>query len=87
MPVIAVPRADNCRSPIAPFAGVRAISHKVRMKAVVAILVLALAGIPWPTFARDFDAATDLIVFGKVETLKYEELGDELAWTGRSQRD
>jgi hypothetical protein len=53
------------------------------MKAVTLFAVIALGGLPAKSFAGHFDASTDVVVLGKVETLKYEALGDGLVMDGQ----
>lgn len=53
------------------------------MKAIIAFGALALAGLSTATHAGEFDANTDIIVFGTVDTLRYESFDDDLTMDGQ----
>lgn len=52
------------------------------MKAVAALIIIAAAVLPATVSADKFNAATDVIVFGRVETSKCAALGDGLVLDG-----
>ena len=52
------------------------------MESVAALIIIAAAGLPTIVSADKFNAATDVMVSGRVETLKYAALRDGLVLDG-----